>query len=136
MLLMIFFNLKMVEYKIRSFAAIGSSLTVVISFLANYFMGVICEMVIYGKFPGWNGYVGSLFCLAGIYPLMNGAKKLRRESVYSEMPEINLGDAGLEEFGEVSDGGLEQKMPLVGSARVIDQETFIVEPSDRFGLFF
>lgn len=31
-LLCIFANLKMVEYKIRSFAAIGSSLTVIISF--------------------------------------------------------------------------------------------------------
>jgi hypothetical protein len=140
-LLMIFFNLKMVEYKIRSFAAVGSSLTVVISFLANYFMGVICEMVIYGKFPGWNGYVGSLFCLAGIYPLMKGAKKLRRESVYSEMPEINFEVAELEEFGGVGDGVVEQNMPLVGSARVLDggctdQETFIVEPSERYGFFF
>jgi hypothetical protein len=140
-LMMIYFNLKMVEYKIRSFAAVGSSLTVVISFLANYFMGVICEMVIYSKFPGWNGYVGSLFCLAGIYPLMKGAKKLKRESVYSEMPEVNLSDAGLWEFTDPNTQPIEQTKPLVGSARVLDGghtqiESFGVETSDRYRFFF
>ena len=34
-------NIKMVEYKIRSFAAIGSSVTVIIAFLANYIWSLL-----------------------------------------------------------------------------------------------
>ena len=62
-------NAKMIEYKIRSFAAIGASLTVVTAFIANYLFNLLYEILLYYKFPSMNQYIGSVFCLAGVYVL-------------------------------------------------------------------
>lgn len=62
-------NAKMIEFKIRSFAAIGASLTVVTAFIANYIFNLLYEILLYFKFPSMNQYIGSLFCLAGVFVL-------------------------------------------------------------------
>jgi hypothetical protein len=66
---MIMANAKMIEFKIRSFAAIGASLTVVTAFIANYIFNLLYEILLYFKFPSMNQYIGSLFCLAGVFVL-------------------------------------------------------------------
>ena len=68
---MVFSNAKMIEYKIRSFAAIGSSMTVVAAFQANYAFNMLYEIQLYFKFPSMNQYIGSIFCLAGVFVLRN-----------------------------------------------------------------
>ena len=83
---MIFANAKMLEFKIRSFAAIGSSMTVVAAFIANYLFNMTYEIIQYFKFPSTNQYIGSLFCLAGVYVLKDqiapkDTSKLDNESV-------------------------------------------------------
>ena len=67
--LMIYSNARMIEYKIRSFAALGSSMTVVAAFQANYAFNMLYEIIIYLKFPSLNQYIGSIFCLAGVFVL-------------------------------------------------------------------
>ncbi len=62
-------NAKMIEFKIRSFAAIGASLTVVTAFIANYLFNLLYEILLHFKFPSMNQYIGSLFCLAGVFVL-------------------------------------------------------------------
>lgn len=64
---MLYSNVKMVENKIRSFALIGASITVVIAFLANYVFNLSYELFIYHKLPQVYQYLGSLLMLAGIF---------------------------------------------------------------------
>jgi len=59
-------NIKMIEYKIRSFALIGASHTVIIAFTSNYILSCIYEIFLNS---GWiNGYqfLGFLTILAGV----------------------------------------------------------------------
>ena len=62
-------NIKMIELKIRSFAVIGSSLTVVIAFLANYAFNLSYEIIFYQKYPRVTQYIGSILMLCGIFVL-------------------------------------------------------------------
>lgn len=89
-------NAKMIEFKIRSFAAIGASLTVVTAFIANYLFNLLYEILLYFKFPSVNQYIGSLFCLAGVFVLKdqitnskdnNSSPPKDDESVRSEIGE-------------------------------------------------
>lgn len=66
---MVISNIKMLEFKVRSFAAIGSSMTVVTAFIANYVFNMLYEIILYFKFPTMNQYIGSVFCLAGVFVL-------------------------------------------------------------------
>lgn len=66
---MIFCNMKMIEFKIRSFATIGASMTVVTAFVTNYLFNMLYEIILYFKFPSMNQYIGSIFCLVGVYVL-------------------------------------------------------------------
>jgi hypothetical protein len=93
---MIMANAKMIEFKIRSFAAIGASLTVVTAFIANYLFNLLYEILLYFKFPSVNQYIGSLFCLAGVFVLKdqitnskdnNSSPPKDDESVRSEIGE-------------------------------------------------
>jgi hypothetical protein len=54
-------NAKMIEYKIRSFGSIGSSMTVVVAFLSNYVFSLMYEAIFLNIFPGSQQYIGSLF---------------------------------------------------------------------------
>ena len=93
--LMIFANMKMLEYKIRSFALIGSSMTVVAAFLANYLFNLIYDVLLYYFFPTGGQLFGSICCLAGIYmlkdELMGGSnkKELEMENVKVNLKVIN-----------------------------------------------
>lgn len=78
--LMIMANAKMIEYKIRSFAAIGASLTVVTAFIANYLFNLLYEILLYYKFPSMNQYIGSIFCLAGVYVLKDQIANTREHT--------------------------------------------------------
>lgn len=60
-LLWILSNAKMIEYKIRSFSSIGSSMTVVVAFLSNYIFSLMYEAIFLNIFPGSQQYIGSLF---------------------------------------------------------------------------
>lgn len=94
-------NLKMVEYKIRSFAAIGSSLTVVVSFFSNYIASLLFEGIFFDKVPNFYVYQGSFLVLVGIVILIKGAKRLNRDSFYTHI-EIESNQIK-EDFGETSE---------------------------------
>jgi hypothetical protein len=98
---MIMANAKMIEFKIRSFAAIGASLTVVTAFIANYLFNLLYEILLYFKFPSMNQYIGSLFCLAGVFVLKdqitnskdnNSSPPKDDDSVRSEIDESTTGE--------------------------------------------
>lgn len=72
---MVFFNIKMVECKIRSFAKIGASLTVIVAFFSNYVFNILYEMALYDNYPGWYQYIGSYIILFGIGFLQQDEKK-------------------------------------------------------------
>ena len=67
--LMFWWNIKMLEFKLRSFAAIGSSMTVVVAFQSNYFFMLMYEIIFFQQFPNLASLIGSMFCLAGIFIL-------------------------------------------------------------------
>ena len=106
MILCIWTNIKMIEYKIRSFAAIGSSLTVIIAFFVNYIISLICDIFLTGKYPNGYTYQGSAFVLSGIVILMRGAKSLNRTSFYSQgnLDELNLDNVHM--YDDAGESGL------------------------------
>lgn len=66
-LLFIYSNMKMIENKIRSFAIIGASMTVIVAFFSNYIFGCICEAIFWHQYPQFGQYIGSGIVLSGIF---------------------------------------------------------------------
>jgi len=63
---MIGFNIKMVECKIKSFAKVGASLTVILAFFTGYIFNVFYEMFLFDNYPGVWQYAGSWIIFMGI----------------------------------------------------------------------
>ena len=73
-LLMICANIKMIEYKIRSFSKIGSSLTVILGFFIGYGLGTLFEIFIWSQYPNWSQYVGCFIIFIAIILLCHDVK--------------------------------------------------------------
>lgn len=61
------FNIKMIEYKIKSFAKIGASFTVIVAFFSNYIFSLGYEIILNNNYPGKNDALGSIIIILGIY---------------------------------------------------------------------
>ena len=112
--IMMIANVKMIEFKIRSFAAIGSSLTVVAAFISNYLFNLIYEILLYYKFPSINQYIGSIFCLAGVFVLKDQISGETRDDT------VKGGEEGCQEDCSVDsrstqDGGTGDRVTGLGS---------------------
>jgi hypothetical protein len=68
-------NIKMIEFKIRSFAMIGASHTVIIAFASNYLLSCVYEIFLNnGWINGWQ-FFGFLIILAGVCALQKADEK-------------------------------------------------------------
>ena len=56
----------MVEFKIKSFAKIGASFTVINAFVTGYIFSTIQDIVVLGVYPKRWEYIGSFFLFGGI----------------------------------------------------------------------
>ena len=72
-------NIKMLEFKLRSFAVIGSSMTCVVSFQSNYFFMVMYEVIFFQHFPNLASLIGSMFCVAGVFILKDQMASVDRD---------------------------------------------------------
>ena len=62
----VYSNAKMVEYKIRSFALIGASLTVIIAFAFNYMVSCILEIFMNHNWINLYQVFGFLMIMTGV----------------------------------------------------------------------
>ena len=66
-ILSLFFNTKMIEFKIKSLAAVGASFTVIVAFFTNYIFSIILEIILWQNWPQKWQYIGSSIIVLGIF---------------------------------------------------------------------
>ena len=102
----IWFNLKMVEFKIKGFAKLGASSTVIIAFFSNYILNIIYEMIIYSNYPNIKGYLGSLLVFVGLVFFQKEEAKNAKKTLNEENPKNDTVDDPKTSNKKVSDSSL------------------------------